>query len=1049
MVEELLLGIGAHFTARLITKVLGTAAEVVAGKDLNRRIANCYQEAARLLVEECKKEGWAEERLEALLNVLRLPEVEKSIAISVYKGGSTVEGELGSYFEVGVVRERETTAPEEETDRFITDYMENKFLVNLYELLTQAIKDPDIVLHDILSIRRQKDLSRVLEKLLQELKIALKKLRQEPARLQPATKAQAQLGHERPRVINLRPLDVTHTFKNRLCEMRALCEYLAEGGVRLVSVVGRGGMGKTALVSRVLLELERGILPIPHQAKEFPVDGILYLSARSTGLGLERIYADMYRMFGEPAASRLAACWADTDITLAAKVEFLLETMQEGMYLILLDNLEDYLADDGNIADEGLRLFVERCLTQPSGARLIVTSRVEIQLTPAALHGARNITMRDGLPEGDAVALLRDLDPQGKLGLRNASEEDLHRAAQLTLGIPRALETLAGILSRAPTASLLRLLADKRLFGEEVLEKLVAEGYQHLKEDERRIMEALAVYDRPVDQTAVAYLLNPWFPGLDVRTCLRSLNSLTRAYFVSASRVTGEYSLHLLDREYAYHQIPTTPRVEEPYAYTRRNLELRAAGFYVSVRKPENEWQSIDDLAPQLAEFEHRARGEDFDIACQVLESVDYDYLRRWGHYTRIVALRQKLLGHLTVPVLQAKNLASLGRAYSVLGQLQRAAELHEEALVIIRDIGDRVEKGRHLDNLGLIYLDLGQFEKAVGLYEQAAALARENNDHWNECVSLGRLGVANRCLGQVEEGIQYQEKALAIARKIDDRRRVGVELGGLGTSYRDLGQFARAIQFYQEALAIAREVSDRRREGIWLGFLSIVYRYLGQFEEVLEYHKQAIGVSLKIGDHRHANIWLDNLGKVRFAQGQFDQAIETHEEALVVCRKMGDLRSESYQLLGLGRALLAAGEPSEAQQCFTEAVALNVPETCYKAALMSGIALLHQRNPAAREAFENAIARCRAMLDKTSALFEPRYALAAALVGVAVCDPRWAGKSEDVELLAPALAEYRRALQNCSASGVVRDTLHDLKMIRAANVSDLEPVFELLGAGK
>ena len=47
---------------------------------------------------------------------------------------------------------------------------------------------------------------------------------------------------ERQRVVNLRPLDVTHTFKDRLREMQALCEHLADASVRLVSIVGRGGM---------------------------------------------------------------------------------------------------------------------------------------------------------------------------------------------------------------------------------------------------------------------------------------------------------------------------------------------------------------------------------------------------------------------------------------------------------------------------------------------------------------------------------------------------------------------------------------------------------------------------------------------------------------------------------------------------------------------------------------------------------------------------------------------------------------------------------------
>ena len=115
---------------------------------------------------------------------------------------------------------------------------------------------------------------------------------------------------ERQRVVNLRPLDVTHTFKDRVREVQALCDHLTDSSVRLVSVVGRGGMGKTALVSRVLGDLEQGVLPVEGEKgerKELPIDGILYLSARSTGLGLERIYTDVGRMLGEPLASKLSA----------------------------------------------------------------------------------------------------------------------------------------------------------------------------------------------------------------------------------------------------------------------------------------------------------------------------------------------------------------------------------------------------------------------------------------------------------------------------------------------------------------------------------------------------------------------------------------------------------------------------------------------------------------------------------------------------------------------------------------------------------------------
>jgi tetratricopeptide (TPR) repeat protein len=817
---------------------------------------------------------------------------------------------------------------------------------------------------------------------------------------------------DRQRVVNLRPLDVAH-FKDRLREIQALCDHLADASVHLVSVVGRGGMGKTALVSKVLADLERGVLPLPGEEREFSIDGILYLSARSTGLSLERIYTDVGRMLGEPAASQLVARWADRDTPLASKIEYLLETMRDGLYLILLDNLEEELTEEGAISQEGLRLFVERCLTKPGGARLVITSREEVWLADDTLHGMRSILLSEGLPEDDAVALLRDLDPQGGLGLRDAPEEDLRRAARLTRGIPRALESLAGILHRDPTASLPSLLTDEELFGEQVVEQLVVEGYQRLGEDERRIMEVLAVLDRPVDETAIAYLLHPWFPGLDVQAGLRRLVS---GYFVSASRVTGEYSLHPMDCDYAYRQLPdgegpvlspALSEVEGADAYNRRNLELRAADFYASIRKPESEWKTINDLAPQLAEFEHRVRAGNYDGACQVLEPIDDDYLYLWGHYARLVELREKLVGQMVDPGLQAINLGHLGRIYHSLGHFEQAIEFHEQALLIVCEVGDRQEEGRILGNLGREYRALGQFEQAIKLYEKSLIIARATDDRRREGNLLGHLGWAYRMLGQIEQAVSHYEEGLTIAREISDRQQEGYHLGRLGIAFLDLGQISRAIELQEQALVIAQEVRDRRSEGVWLGYLGLAYHNLERIE----------------------------------------RAIELYTEAVTLTREIGYRLGESYFLLWLGKALLATEGPSEARRCLTEALTLDVPETGYQVTLALGIALLHQRAPAAKDTFADTAVRCRAVLDKTAGLYMPRYALAAALVGSAVCVPRWTEESERAGLLAPALTEYRRALENCTAPGIVDDARRDLELIRAADVDGLDPVLELLSA--
>jgi tetratricopeptide (TPR) repeat protein len=890
----------------------------------------------------------------------------------------------------------------------------------------------------------------------------------------------------RQRVVNLRPLDVTHTFKDRVREVQALCDYLTDSSVRLVSVVGRGGMGKTALVSRVLGDLERGVLPVLGESgekKDLHIDGILYLGARSTGLGLERIYADVGRMLGEPAASMLEARWADRSMPLTAKIEYLLEAVQDGLYLILLDNLEGVMAEDGIIMEESLRFFVECCLTQPSGVRLIATSREQVKVSVAALHGARSIPLCAGLPEYEAVALLRDLDPQGMLGLRDALEEDLQRAAQLTQGIPRALEILVGILHEEPTASLSRLMADEGLFDAQVVGQLIAAGYSRLGETERRVMEALAVFDRPVEETAVVYLLHPWWPGLDVRA---RLHRLVRGYFVSVNRVTGKYSHHPLDRDHAYRQIPSVIDEDKgPGSYNRRNLELRAAEFYASIRKPEGEWQTIDDLEPQLAEFEHRVRAGDYDGACSVLELVDSDYMLLWGHYTRLVELREKLLGQLTDPHLRVANLGGLGNAYRALGQVERAigyyeealavarkvgdrqaegavlgrlgsayrvlgqfewaSELYEKALDIAREMGDRREEGIQLSHLGLAYRALGQVERAINLYEEALAIAREINDRRGEGANLFNLGRAYRALGQIERAIDYYEEALAIARQTGYRRGEGIDLGYLGLACCSVGQIERAIQLYEEALAIAREIGDRWNEGVWLSNLGFAYSALGQVERAISYYEDALAIACEIGDRRGEDIQIGHLGSAYRVLGQLERAIMLHQQALVIAREIGNRWGESYQLLDLGKALLTIGELANAYQCCQEALELNVLQTAHLAALMLGIVLLHRGEPAARDAFADAAAHCRVRLDRTASLYRARYTLAMALAGQAVCDPRWPRAGERAALLAPALAEYRRALEICSALGVVQDALRDLELIRAAGIEGLEPVFELL----
>ncbi len=354
------------------------------------------------------------------------------------------------------------------------------------------------------------------------------------------------------RVINVPPLEVGF-FGGRRQEIEDFNRCIAEKNNRLISIVGRGGIGKTALACYLMGGLEKNArLPVSDGGREQGIDGIIYLSAVSTGVSLERIFADVRRLLGEPHGSTLHAKWL-ANIPLEAKINHLLEAMKDGLYLILMDNMETVQDQTGNMAEEGLRLFVEQCSIRRDNVKLIATSREKIIVSADASPHHQSILLEKGLDENTVVEVLRKLDPQGEIGLKDAPESDLREVGRLTGGIPRALEILTGILCADPDITLSEMLADKNLFGDEVMNCLVAAGYEHLEEEARKVVESLAVYQVPMVETAVKFLLNKWFPGLDVTGIL---TRLVNNFVVHINRVTGEYHLHPLDMEYAYDKIP-------------------------------------------------------------------------------------------------------------------------------------------------------------------------------------------------------------------------------------------------------------------------------------------------------------------------------------------------------------------------------------------------------------------------------------------------------------------------------------------------------------
>ncbi|HFD40778.1 MAG TPA: tetratricopeptide repeat protein [Anaerolineae bacterium] len=728
------------------------------------------------------------------------------------------------------------------------------------------------------------------------------------------------------------------TFFDRLRELAALRRCLDRRDLRLIIVSGRAGMGKTALLARLLDDLEPRLDPGAGEGW----NGVACFSAGGGGLGLDDLYGRLAETLGGEAAEELDRFRQDKQATVEEKARFLLARLRQGRYLLLLDNLEDALDEEGQPRDEGLRAFLTAALETESGARLLIASRHPLRVRRGRAW-LKELPLRAGLDEEDAVALLRDLDAGGEAGLRDADEATLRELARRCHGIPRALEYAYSALANDPTLTTPEeLLAEEALWRREVVEALQAESFRRLTDPAaRRLLEALAVYGRPVPAVALQAAVAPDFPALDVRATLARL--VGRAY-AAYDREQRTFSLHPLDAEYLYRRLG---------AEERRALHARAADYYAQLRLPAEDWREIADLEPVLAEIEQRLGAEQFEAAARLLGEVDFDYLLLWGHAARVKDLREQLRGRLEDRGLAAANLGRLGLAYHHLGDARRAIEFYQQALAIGREIGDRRSEGAWLGNLGLAYAALGGARRAIEYYEQALAIHREIGDRRGKGNDLGNLGNAYLSLGDARRAIEFYRQALVISREIGDRSGEGYCLGNLGNAYADLGDARRAIEYYEQAMATHREIGDRRGEGAWLGNLGIAYKNLGDARRAIEFYRQALAIRKEIGDRGGEGADLGNLGLAYAALGDARRAIEFYQQALDIAREIGDRRGEGTWLGNLGSAYLSLGDARRAVEFYEQAldIAREIGDRRNEAIHSWNLGLLYEESDPARAA--------------------------------------------------------------------------------------------------
>src|SRR6266498_130250 len=630
---------------------------------------------------------------------------------------------------------------------------------------------------------------------------------------------------------------------------------------RIMTINGRAGSGKTVLACRVLQHLENG--EFPNELGALNVGGIIYLSEISNyKINVANIFSGLLQVIEPQKAGKLEQLYKEAKVPIDEKIRYLLNALPPRPVVLLLDNFENLLDAADNINDQELYEALKAILQADLHfLKILITTRT-LPRGLSQIETARQFIkhLDEGLPSPHAENVLRKMDKDGRAGLRDAIDELLGGIREATLGYPRALEAFYSIICVDRYSNVEELLIEG--IPKTVVEKYVGEAFSRLDPISQKAIQALAIYNRPVSYAAVDFALQFHVLGINSASILERLVSM---HFVR--REAKRYFLHPADQEYALSRMPKgnpDKRIGQgarARTWDRHSLTLRAADYFVEVRKPKAEWKNLSDLSAQLAEFDLRCDAGDYDTAASVLTEIDFDYLLLWGHFRLALDLREKLEGNIKDFNLARINVGITGKALLEIGNIRQAIVCFDKAIVLSKATMNRQAEGVYLNDLGNAYTSWGEARKAIEFYEQSLAIAHEISDRSSVGSRLGNLGVTYSNLGEERKAIEFYEQALVIARETGDRRGEANSLANLGTSYAYLGEVYKALDLYKEALVIARLISDRGGERALLGNLGNRYADLGDMSQAIDLCEQALVIARETGNLMGEAICLENIG--------------------------------------------------------------------------------------------------------------------------------------------------------------------------------------------
>ncbi len=668
-----------------------------------------------------------------------------------------------------------------------------------------------------------------------------------------------------------------NTIIGRTQEIVAASTLLRCSDVRLLTLLGPGGVGKTRLGLAIAKEVDPhfrdGVFFVSLAALREPQ---LVLSAIAQAIGVEEVV-------DHPLTERLQ------------------DYLSNKQLLLLLDNFEHVLEAGFQVAE---------LLAAAPNLKVLVTSREilhlygehEFEVLPLALPQLSQQT--HNIPSSAAMTLFVQRAQATKPSFV-LSQGNAQAVAEICIqldGLPLAIELAAARIKLMTAQDILVRLQSRLNFltggprnlpiRQQTLRNTLDWSYQLLTEEEQCFFRRLGVLVGTWT-LAAAEAISGIQTGEVTAMALTLLTSLVDKSFVRViAESDGETRFTLLEtlREYALDCL--TKNNDEEIATRRQHaqfyLRLVEEGEYYLFRKEQRQW----------------------------LERLDQEAANMWAALRWIIAYKEVVLG--------LRFAGALIGYLNFRSSLSEGRNWFEEMLAIDEVAQPKAMRVKVLYGAGVIASMHSQLSLAYLRLHECNTLASETGSKREQALALGMLATLELQQGNFVAARNYVEVGYQIVRDMDNAWLRGIFHSIYGKVESQQSRFIEAQVRFRVSLMLLREVGDLRNEADVFTHLGGIMRQQGKLKTAHFFYSRSLTLLQAVGDSWSQAACLNGMGDILRLQGEYAEAQAQFEACLALATRLGNKQEKATALAGLGQLALYRNDRQQASRSLKESLHLT-----------------------------------------------------------------------------------------------------------------------------